>query len=70
MASWGPISSVSAGRFWRITALTSVSMRSSSAGVSGAPWLKSKRMRSPSTKLALLGHVRAEHMLQRRVRQV
>ena len=49
IASAGAISLVCAGRFWRITALTSVSMASSWAVVTGAPWLKSKRMRSAST---------------------
>jgi hypothetical protein len=45
----GTVVAVGPGRFWRTTAFTSASMRSISSGVTGAPWLKSKRMRSPST---------------------
>ena len=43
------ISRVVVSEFWRITALTWASIRSSSSGVTGLGWEKSKRSRSAFT---------------------
>ncbi len=70
MASCGAISSVSAGRFWRITALTSASMRVDLGGRQRRAVAEVEAHALAVDQLALLRHVRAQHMLERRVRQV